>query len=100
MLLLRIVAVLESVLVTYCFLCFSYCVLSASCLNCFVSVLLTRTDCVLLSALLAHLHTNFCKINTKIKYYALLECCVCVLFPSFFISDPMSIKRLRIKETF
>ena len=30
----------------------------------FVSVLLKRIDCILFSALLAHLHTNFCASNT------------------------------------
>ena len=88
MLWLRIVTILVSVLLTPCFLHFivyCYWVLFASCLNCKVSVLLKRIDCVLLSVLLAHLHTNFCAINTQIKHYVLLACCLCVSVPSFFI---------------
>ena len=50
----------------------------------FVSVLLKRIDCILFSALLAHLHTNICVSNTQIKHYVLFACCFCVSFPSFF----------------
>ena len=51
----------------------------------FVTILLKRIDSVLLIALLANLHVNFCAINALIKHCVLIACCLCVLFPSFFI---------------
>ena len=49
----------------------------------FVTVLLKRIDSVLLSVLLAHLHTNFRIINAEIERCVLIACGLCIV-PFFF----------------